>query len=546
MNLYQLNKQPINIELISVTEEQIKRLGLQEVTESQIFEANSYIFHTKGLFSTTIFGAIGSEHRNRIFAYIDLHIPVLHPIVYYAITSLSSFYKKILEGSELAEWDPKTKTFIKSNSEKAQTGYNFFFSHVRELQFEHNNVDRRKFYIDLYNRAITNNTYTLRYHLVLPAGLRDYVIDETGKPQEDEINSYYRKLLFQSSLIDPTIAKKTPEVYDNIRISLQQISLDIFNYLESLLEGKHKLILGKWLTRKIFNSTRNVLSNFIEKPDHINDPNRILYNDTFVGLHQFLRSLAPKTIYEIKNFTKNIFIENNTFAYLTNSKTLKKEEVLNIHIQKDHDNFTTYDGIEKLIANFSNLDLRHQPILLNKSKHYLGLIYNDHKYLKFFQDIDELPQNLSKDHVSPITLAEFFYLAIYHLSGKYPMLVTRYPVTGYGSIYPSFLKVMTTVSYERLELLNDSWEPSGEILPCFPKRGVEFYNAMSANIAHYAALGADVDGDTLSGIAVTTDEAIEEIQNYLKKKEYYVSSDGNFYFSVSSEVLDSVLSFITS
>ena len=126
------------------------------------------------------------------------------------------------------------------------------------------------------------------------------------------------------------------------------------------------------------------------------------------------------------------------------------------------------------------------------------------------------------------------------------MLVTRYPVTGYGSIYPSFLKVMTTVSYERLELLNDSWEPSGEILPCFPKRGVEFYNAMSANIAHYAALGADVDGDTLSGIAVTTDEAIEEIQNYLKKKEYYVSSDGNFYFSVSSEVLDSVLSFITS
>ena len=116
MNLFQLNKQPINIELISVTEEQIKRLGLQEVTEPQIFEANSSIFHTKGLFSTTIFGAIGSEHRNRIFAYIDLHIPVLHPIVYYAITSLSSFYKKISEGSELAEWDPKTKTFIKSKS----------------------------------------------------------------------------------------------------------------------------------------------------------------------------------------------------------------------------------------------------------------------------------------------------------------------------------------------------------------------------------------------------------------------------------------------
>jgi hypothetical protein len=125
------------------------------------------------------------------------------------------------------------------------------------------------------------------------------------------------------------------------------------------------------------------------------------------------------------------------------------------------------------------------------------------------------------------------------------MLVTRYPITGYGSIYPSIVKVQTTVSFSKLKELDAEWTPSENIIPCFPKKGLEFFNAMSANISHYAALGADIDGDTLSGIAVTTDEAIEEIYNYLKKKEYYVSSDGMFYFSISSETLDAVLSFMT-
>ena len=545
MDLSNLRKQPVNIDLIEVTEKDISRLGLGKVTEGQIFEQNSNIFHRNGLFSTEIFGNVGTEARNRTFGYIDLNCEILHPIVYYAIITLKSFYKQIMEGSLLAEWDPKTSSFVKSNSDKAQTGYEFFFSHVDELKFDDNGIDKRKFYINLYNKAISEGKYKLRYHLVLPAGIRDYTVDENGKPQEDEINPFYRKLIFQSALIDYVVYKKSPEVFDSIRNSLQTTSLDIFNYLESLLEGKHKLILGKWLTRKIFNSTRNVLANYIEKADNINDPNRMLYNNTYVGLHQFVRSLAPKTIYEIKNFTRDIFVENNTFAYLTNAKTLRKEEVLSTHIQKDYDQFTTYDGIEKLIANFGNLDLRHLPITLNKGKHYLGLIYNDGKYVKFFQDIEELPSNLSRDHVSPITLAEFLYLSVYKLSDKYPMLVTRYPITGYGSIYPSIVKVQTTVSFSKLEELDFEWKPSGNIIPCFPKRGLEFFNAMSANISHYAALGADIDGDTLSGIAVTTDEAIEEIYNYLKKKEYYVSSDGMFYFSISSETLDAVLSFMT-
>lgn len=543
MNINSLKKLPVNIDLLTVKEEDLK--SMSRIIDVQIFD-NMGNFSQTGMFSTTIFGSVGSEYRNRVFAYIDLGVTIIHPLIYYAIINLKSFYKQIAEGSVLAIFDNKTKEFVKSNSEEAQTGYDFFIKHVPQLVFQKNESDKRSFLIDLFNKAIKENTYQMRYVLVLPAGLRDYTVDSNGKPQEDEINSYYRKLLFQSNVIDHSVIKKSPEVYDNVAIGLQNLSLDLFNYIKSLLEGKHKLILGKWLTRKIFNSTRNVASSFIDKTNNINDHLRLGYNDSFCGLHQFLRAIVPKSTYEIKNkYIKDIFIENNTYAFLTNAKTLKREEVLSNHIQKDYDMWTSADGIEKIIASMSNLDIRHLPIVLNKGKHYLGLVYKDDKYFKFFQDIDDLPEGFSKDKVIPVSLAEFLYMSIYHLSGKYPGLITRYPITGFGSIFPAYVKVLTTTSSDSLEELDFEWKPSGNVAHCFPRRDIDFYNTMSVHNSHLAALDGDFDGDTLSLTIALSDESIEEIDKYLNKKEYYISDNGKFNFSSSTDIISAVLSYMT-
>lgn len=535
---------PINVDLISVKENELSKLS-GKIEESVIFDSTGK-FHPKGLFSVEIFGPIGSELRNRLFGYIDLNIEILHPLIYYAIISLKSFYKDILAGNQLAIWDNNTKQFIKSNDIDSNTGYDFFFKHIKELKFEETGSYKREHLIKIFNKAIEEDKYILRYHLVIPAGLRDYTIDSSGKPQEDEINSYYRKLISSSTIIDKNIAKKTPEIYDNARFILQENSLTIFNYFKNMLEGKSKLILGKWLTRKIFNTTRNVATSAIEKVNNINDKNRLGYNDTYVGLHQFLRTIVPKSIYEIKNkYIKDIFIENNNFAYLTNVKTLKKETVNNYDIQKDYDLWSTFDGIEKVIANFGNIDLRHLPIYLNKGNHSLGLIYKDNKYFKFFQDIDELPKEFSKDNVSLITFAEFLYLSVYHLDSKIPALLTRYPITGYGSIYPTYMKIKTTVESDILTELDNNWQPTNNIAYNFPIRNTEFFNTMSPHPSRLALLGADFDGDMLSLQALLTDEAIEEINKTLNSKEFYISPENKFYFSFEIDTLDAVLSYMT-
>lgn len=534
---------PINLELLKVEEPDLVKMG--KVTDTLIFDKLGN-FAEAGLFSTKIFGNVGSAYRSRVFGYIDLKTSILHPLIYTVIISLKSFYKQIAEGTVTAVWNEATQEFEKSNSPEASTGYHFFYSHVDKMKFVRNNSTKRGFLIDLYEKSVQEKTYMMRYLLVIPAGLRDFTVDGNGKSQEDEINAIYRKFLFQSSIIDMAASKKVPEVYDAARIGLQNNVVTLFLYIKSLLEGKNKHILSKWLSRKVFNSTRNVASNFVERVDSIDHPNRLNYNTAFIGIHQFLRCLVPKSLFEIKEkYIRDIFIENSNRAILTNAKTLKKEEVLNTHIQKDYDMWTSADGIEKVIANLINLDIRDLPITVNKGKHYLGLLYRDTKCFKFFQDIDELPEGFSPDNVKPITLVEFLYMSIYRLSGKYPGFITRYPITGWGSIFPCMVKVITTTDSSVLTELNDMWAPSEHVAASFPTRNGDYFNTTSVHSSHNASLDLDFDGDLVSCTLVLADESITEVTNYLNSKEYYINDSGKLNFSCNTDILSAALSFMT-
>lgn len=534
---------PVNIDLLVVQPNDLQRLG--RIREQQIFGVGNN-FHPEGLFSTVIFGAVGSEYRNRVFGYIDLNTHVLHPTVFNAIVECKAFYKQLMQGKLTALWNEKTKEFEKSNDPQAQTGYAFFMEHFTSLKFERNNSDKRNFYIDIIDKSIKDNSYLLRYVLVMPAGLRDYTVTPDGKPEEDEINTYYRRLLTQSQLIDPSLALKTPTLYDSVRFHLQSTLIELFDYIQSLLNGKNKLVLGKWLSRKVFNSTRNVLTASVDNTINMHDPNRLRSNDVAVGLYQFLRASAPKSLYYIKTtYVNKIFSEENSFCYLTDTKTLKKQEVLSSHVQKDYDRWMTVEGLESVIASFGNDDIRHTPITMNQGKHYIGLIYNDGKYVKFFQDIDELPESYDKQYVQPITMAEFLYMSVHSLNGQLPGFVTRYPINGYGGIYPCMMQLRTTTSIIQPTLLDDNWQVTDQKLTCFPVRDESFFSGMSVHQSHLGLLGGDHDGDTMSLVCVQSDEAIEEVKRTLNSKSYYLNNENKIIFSNSTDILDAALSFLT-
>lgn len=539
----ELKSLPFNIDLLIPTEENLK--GMDQIKVLDVFEGSNKNFHPEGLFSTEIFGKVGDNLRNSTFSFIDLKMDLLHPFIFKILTSMRIFYGDIMSSKKYAIFDNKLKDFVLATPEDGETGFNFFIKNLPSLEVIVGNSKNRIFYKEILKKY--NNKTTINKIPVIPAGLRDYVIDEVGKPTEDEINSIYRKILCMADLSDNVNLTNNEDYLDITRYNLQLTIGELYTYCISLLEGKHKLILGKWASRRIFNSSANVLSSYPHKSDHSEGVTSVSTHQTAVGLFQYTKCILPLALNKLtSNFLSEILIGPNSPANLINKKTLKKEL---IDIDGDtYDKWMTFEGLEKVIEDFSVEHTRHDYIEIKD--HYLGLVFKGEiggvKVFRLLKDIDDLPDDLDKKDVKPLTMAELIYITVYEGSSEIPFLVTRYPITSYGSIYPTYAYLKTTsVSEIRMKLTED-WKVGDSEANEYPIEGGSFYNSLGVASKHLARLGADFDGDVASFNSVLSEEGKTEIHRKIHDKNFYISDHNDMFFDSSTGVIDLVLSNMTS
>lgn len=533
------SKIPFNIDLLVIEDNELK--NLKEVTSLEIFTPSTNNFNPEGLFSTDIFGKIGTEHRVRMFGYIDMKIEIFHPVIYKALTDLRELHADIMSQTKFAKWDPKEKVFEPSDALEGNTGMSFFLKHWKDIKYDKRTSIKRDFNIRLIEKHKNHALFSKL--LVLPAGLRDYEIAESGKPEEGEVNVYYRKILNMANLVSKDLYKVNPEALDSVRINMQKALIDLYDYYRSLLEGKNKFINAKWASRKIFNSTRNVISTINNKAKNADDPTILKFNQTAVGLYQHIKAIMPLSVYQIRDtYLANIFKGPNSPIILTNMKTLKAEQVT---IDAAHyDEWMSIEGLTNVLNRFSNRDIRHEPLIVDK--HYLGLIYKgpDNTF-KFLQDIDDVPDPSYKQYISPITFTELIYISVYKKAPEIPGYLTRYPITGYGGIYPSFTHLKTTEEYETREELDSNWNRTGSIAIEFPVRDSVFFDTLAPHQSHVGRLGADYDGDVCSWTAVITEDSIKEIRDKINSVDYYIGSTGKIQFSANIKTIEMTLAYMT-
>lgn len=482
---------PFNISLLELTPD--KLFGLRAVKTLDIFSGATKQFADDGLYSVLTFGKVGDERRNRRYAYIDIKLTIFHPIIYRCLTKLKSLYGEILSGKTYATWNEETKDFEKASPMEGTTGFEFFIQNWEKIEFEARPSVSREQNIALIKKY--KHQALLSKIIVMPAGLRDYEIDGDGRESEDEINGFYKKLISLSNSISEAALKNNIELLNNIRYALQNTFNDIYDYLENMIQGKKKLMMGKWASRKVFNTTRNVITSTKVDSSELDSRGNVGFNDTIVGLYQFIKATMPVSRFNIKNgFLQNVFPGSNFEAVLVNKKTLRKE---NVRVKSQYyDAWMTDEGLEKVMTSFKEVSVRHTPLEING--YYVGLIYKGpDKTYKIFQDISELPENRSKNDVHPLTFCELLYLSVYKTSNKYPAFVTRYPVTGSGSIYPSYVYLKPTVNCETRRELDDNWEIMDDENTAyqFPIVGENFVESVSPSSTHLKKLGADFDGD---------------------------------------------------
>jgi hypothetical protein len=475
------------MELLILNTSMINTIG--EVTSKDIFSQNSTTFKTDGLFSTEIFGEIGSPERLVNYGYIDLTLDCIHPLIYRHLSKLKSLYKDIMLGNRQAIFDTSINDFVEVPKQEGETGITFFLKHYDVLTPPQTDSNERKELISFIKKYKLKDIKINKY-LVIPAGLRDYTKTESGKELEDEINNLYRKTL--------TIANTAGQFKDNqddnpflnnIKIKLQKSINEIYDYIENILEGKEGYAAGKWAKRRLSYGTRNVLTSYPLKVNNFKDKNRPKATDSVIGIYQYLKAVLPITINKVRSkFLDDIFSLESVNSFLINKKTLEKEIVT--LSEKTRSTWLTNDGIESTVNKLKQDSIKSSPIIIDG--HYLYLIYDDGETIQVLKDINDLDNTLDKKLVRPMTYVELFYLSIFDNVKNNAAYITRYPITGVGSIYPStvYLKVSTegrkvtyvTIHGEKIEI------------PDYVNLDKPYFNSMAVHPSHLDRLNGDMDG----------------------------------------------------
>lgn len=516
-----LGKMPFNVELLNLTGQ--NTATMKPIRVADIYDGGTTNFHEDGLYSVSIFGATGTKERSSRFSYIDLKVGILHPIVHRHLTRVKALYGEIIAGKKYAKWVAGDKDFVASDEVEGETGYAFFMSRFKELRLKETASDQRNLRIKVINEY--RDRATANKWLVLPAGLREIQISEDGYTQEDEINNMYRRVLSVANTITVNANNDNDPVYDRSRYSLQLAINEIYEHIETFLTGKKGFIQAKWGSRRIFNGTRNVITSMDVGTDDLDSPRSIDSTDTVVGLYQTAKGVLPlATSWLSKGHLSKIFTGSNNVP-LVDRKTRK---TVWVNVSTDTmDRWNTVEGLEKFINYYGNASIRHKPILVEGK--YLALIYKDEKNFRLLNpgEFDRLvPSQKEKCH--PVTYAEFLYVAGYREWNRLTCTVTRYPITGLGSTYPSTVYLKTTVEGDILEELDEQWEPMGEdhIAYEFPRHGIPFFDTIGVNPNRLLGLGADFDGDTVSCNFLMSDDAEKEIHDYFNQPTGYIDPRG--------------------
>lgn len=482
-----------NVDFLTIKPEQLR--DMQEVTSLAIYESNSKVYDPKGLFSETIFGQRDTALRFIKPGYIDLKMNILHPFAYKILIGLDPIFDKVASGKVKASFNNELKTLVEDP--KGETGFEFFMRTLPKIEFDTRNTKSRSVSIEVVKKAIRPENL-IRYFYVLPAGMRDIEEDSKGRPTQDEINDIYSKMIMAvNGIRNNTIREDKLAQFDPYRYRVQLIAMDIFFYIKNLIDGKRGFMQSKWASRGIMDGTRNVLTALPNVVSDLKDPNKISFNDTTVGLYQFVKSILPLAIFNVnKYFIFGVATPASNNVTVIDSKTMKT--TFKSVSSKDKEAWTTAQGLNNIFNKLKQDVIKNDYAKM--ANDYIALVEDKGKEIYVIKDTNNIPPGVNVSKLRPITYGELIYISVAKVSKEAKSTVTRYPVINLGSIYPSGVYLKSTVIGRRVKVYIDN-----EImdLPEYPVDGEKFMGSISASTSHLGKLGADYDGDSAIGLIHT-------------------------------------------
>lgn len=440
----------------------VKGNRLSEIKTAQFFQ-NGSTPTSDGLFSTEIFGPIGSDKRGKTFAYIDLHGNFLHPVAYKALRRVFRNVDSLVSGDKFFSLNARGE--IVEDEENGHTGIEWLYSVWDKVYFHANDSLKRDAYLKLF--SLPKESLWIRTFLVSPATNRDFQVSGTvGKErvvsETSPVNDMYAKLIRMSINLDSgSIANYT-------RLQMQQLTIDLYDYFIAEIKGKEGIIQKGVMGKTIDYATRSVVTTpkiQSNRPEELQVP----FGSIGIPLGQLTVQFYPFYVKWIREWAD---LYEEQLSIVGTGKN--QHEIRNVLEQFDENH------VKKILERFTESpEDRFKELTVTDDN---GRVYPITVYK------EDLGRNL--------TLTDLIYIATNDVIPGKHVFVTRYPVENINNITAGRIKVLSTLETVKEQKIGDKYLPDyPNIIPNYPieETSTVFYDTVIPHTALTAAFGMDFD-----------------------------------------------------
>lgn len=478
----------------------------------------------EGIFSTSIFGRMGSDERKTKFGFINLKRKFLHPLIYNAIYQMFRKLPQVVNGDLWMKINSKGH-LIESNSEDpdAVTGIDFFIDNWSKIVWDKDGDSKsRKKKQNLFSTMNVSEVFIDNF-LVIPALYRDINLHSSakGKIDMDEINSLYIKLINYASSESITFTSSYLT-----QSNLQNVLVEIHNSLTQKMSGKNGLIHSGIMGKTIDYATVSVISAPRFMANTVNEQ-QVPFGYIGIPLHTVCALFFPYIVKFIEDLFHDV-MHSEEIAITTVRKETKGFDVIEVTdtIKETLDS----EAINKLVKGFVN----------DKTK--------TSRTARFTISGNGVDLFKEREGVigRPFTVTDLLYMAAADVTYSKNVLATRFPITDSASIIICKIKVITT---EKTIDISKNREPGSfdfEYLRTYPylpltskgnidTANVSWIDTTIPNNAYLSGMGGDYDGDTFRLIGLWSNDANMEAEKIQNSPLNYVNTMGEYTRGVGRE-----------
>ena len=502
---------------------------LDECTSGVLFQRGG-VPHPRGLVSNEIFG-ITVQSRKETFAYIDLHGRFFHPHVYKVVRSVFRNIDKIISGDEF--YSINADGILVLDRDNGDTGIDFIYENWEKITWKKSGQEEDDGTVGMRNERmgflnlISKDEAFLTKIPVIPVFYRDIKTGAKGGKTGD-INNYYASLIRLSTLMQNR--EMFGFQFGTTTYNIQQIIVSIYDLFKQKLHKKNGMIRKYLMGKTVDNAVRTVITAPTYHSERPTDMMVDFYHCA-IPISQVCALAYSFMMAWIKGFIDREIVQNSLEKIVYNPNNDKIEKTVRL---KDPAAYFNERWIETMMdayirdpsSRFNKIEI---PVTGTSKKYYLHLTG------KRLGNKAELSSVMYR----PMTVTDLLYIAATEVTKDKMAMVTRYPISDEFSIFCNYIRVNSTTKTEPV-MINGrvyNWYPIIEFDTPRIRMASLFIDSLQFSNSYLKGIGGDYDGDQCTVKIMYSQEANEELRNYVHGVGNFVNSTGKMMRVVESEAV---------